>query len=617
MVRRLQDDFWPLWDPRDRGKQKCIYPLITTTYFSICHFALTKRNRILFTHRKSTLLDALAGTIKYSKALSLQGKRYINGQVVSEDSQIPAAYIHQETNFFPHMTIKETLDFRVELHMGSTLGKSQRDLLVKSLMEQLNLVKAADTIVGNAKIRGISGGERRRLSIACEMVNSPSILFLDEPTSGLDSYQAQQVVETLRTLADAGKTVIAVIHQPSQNSFAMFDDLLLISEGKQMYFGQVSKVRSYLETLGYSAPKETGTAEHVLDCISKVNNGAGTAEQTSLDRINILAEKAATTELELLKVPITASKRFAMTKGGPRSSIFRQFKLLLGRSVNEAFRGKTAIVIKVVQQVTLGIIYGGIYHLGNNQASIQDRIGLLSLIAIGTMNMGMAGTIRAFPKEKAIVAGEITARLYGTLPYFLAKAIAEIPLIGAFTTIFGSIVYTLTGLQRGKGKFQTFLGLLSLHAVASEAGGLVIGAISSSSDMALALFPVAIVLNIIFDGKNLSEENTPPILRWIPKVGLIRWGFQGLAVNEFDGLEFDTSGPKRGPMAKTGQDALARFGMDGKTVSQVVTAHTSIIAVCWLMSYLGLSFTRQKFLIMQAVSPVITVATDIDSKKQN
>lgn len=565
---------------------------------------------------KSTLLDALAGTIKYSKKLSLKGLRFLNGQVVSEDSQIPAAYIQQETNFFPHMTVRETLDFRVELHMGSTLTKSQRDQMVMKLMEELNLVKSADTIVGDNKVRGLSGGERKRLTIACEMINSPSILFLDEPTSGLDSYQAQQVVETLRTLADAGKTIIAVIHQPSQNSFSMFDDLLLLSEGKQMYFGEVSKVRSYLEGLGFKAAKETGTAEHVLDCISKVSGAGNEAEQASVDRICILAENAAAAKLELHFDLEHGSKRYATTKSKPRSNIFRQFKLLLSRSVNEAFRGKTTILIKIVQQVTVGLVYGGIYKLGNNQASIQDRVGLLSLIAIGTMNMGTASTIRAFPKEKAIVTSEIANKLYRTLPYFLAKAIAEIPLIGALTTIFGTIVYALTGLQRAKGKFQTFLGLISLHAVASEAGGLMIGAVSPSSDVALALFPVAIVLNIIFDGKNISEENTPRLLRWIPKIGLVRWGFEGLALNEFDGLRFDTSGPRRGPLAKTGQDALARFGMEGKTVSQVVKAQTNIIAACWLLSFLGLSFSGQKFLAMQAI-PVPPVEIETQTMEES
>merc|ERR1712038_787345 len=180
-------------------------------------------------------------------------------------SQLPAAYIEQESNFFPHLTVKETLDFRVELKLGDKLGKAARDDIVKDLIELLGLTKSANTIVGDAKVRGLSGGERKRLSIACELILSPPVIILDEPTTGLDSYQAAQVTEFLRKLADSGKTIIAVIHQPSQSVFSMFDDLLLISEGHLMYYGELKQVRSHLENLGYPCLKGTGTAEYVLD----------------------------------------------------------------------------------------------------------------------------------------------------------------------------------------------------------------------------------------------------------------------------------------------------------------------------------------------------------------
>ena len=161
------------------------------------------------------------------------GQRYVNGAELAGDSRLPCAFIEQEVNFFPHMTVKETLDFRVELKLGSSLGKSARDAVVLDLLEMLGLTKSANTIVGNTKVRGLSGGERKRLSIACELISSPPVLILDEPTSGLDSYQAGQVTDFLRKLADEqGKTIISVIHQPSQSVFAKFDDLLLVSEGE-------------------------------------------------------------------------------------------------------------------------------------------------------------------------------------------------------------------------------------------------------------------------------------------------------------------------------------------------------------------------------------------------
>jgi ABC-type multidrug transport system ATPase subunit len=130
---------------------------------------------------KSTLLHAISGKLKEDKKINLYGKRYINGAKLTGDSKIPSAFIEQDVNFFPHMTVKETLDFRVELKMGACLKtKKEKDDLVTELMNQLGLTKSANTIVGNAKVRGLSGGERKRLSIACEMISSPPVIFLDE-----------------------------------------------------------------------------------------------------------------------------------------------------------------------------------------------------------------------------------------------------------------------------------------------------------------------------------------------------------------------------------------------------------------------------------------------------
>lgn len=555
---------------------------------------------------KSSLIHALAGRLSESSKLSLSGKRYVNGETLSEDSSLPAAFIEQEVNFFPHMTVKETLDFRVELKLGSRLGKSARDDVVANLMEMLGLTKSLNTIVGNSKVRGLSGGERKRLSIACELISSPPVIILDEPTSGLDSYQAAQVVETLRKLADSGKTIIAVMHQPSQSVFAMFDDLLLVSEGQLMYYGEVSKVRNYMKDLGYPCSKDTGTAEHVLDVISRTNGGAE-EQENSTKRLNQLGE-AAKASVEMISFGSGAlvpghkhhhKLKIANQTNSPGANIFRQFKLLLTRAFNETSRGKLAIIIKVVQQITLGLVYGGIYKVGDDQASIMDRFGLLSLIAIGGINMSVASTIRSFTREKSIVTGEMANGMYRTLPYFLAKAISEIPLAGVFNTLFAAIIYPMAGLQ--KGKFKQFIGLTTLHALAGEAAGLFIGAIAPSSDVALSLFPAMIVLNIIFDGRNLSEENTPKLLRWLPKISLVRWGFEGLSVNEFNGLEFSAKGPRRGPIVKTGKEALARFGFADRKLGEVVNSQRNIIAGCWFLSYVGLSLTKSKFESMTAV----------------
>lgn len=475
-------------------------------------------------------------------------------------------------------------------------------------MDLLGLTKSANTIVGSTKIRGLSGGERKRLSIACELISSPPIIILDEPTSGLDSYQAAQVVETLRKLADSGKTVIAVIHQPSQSIFNMFDDLLLMSEGKLMYFGETSKVRSHFKELGYPCASDTGTAEHVLDVISRANGGSLDCD-TRLGKISEASRKLVE-KIELSKETRISSdamkhlgchhklKIVCDQRKSPSAGIVKQFKLLLSRAFKETIRGKAAMIIKLVQQITLGVVYGGIYKVGKDQASVMDRFGLVSLIAIGSMNMAVASTTRAFTREKSVVSGEMSGGMYRTLPYFLAKAISEIPVTAALNGVFGAIIYPLTRLQERK--FKNFLWLTTVHTLACQAVGLFIGAVSPNTDVAMSLFPPLVVLNVIFDGRNISEENTPFLFKWFPKVSLVRWAFEGLSVNEFDGLTFDTSGPRRGPLIKTGAEALARFGFEKRTTSQVVSAQRNIIAGCWALAFLGLSLTKTKFEHMTA-----------------
>jgi hypothetical protein len=339
------------------------------------------------------------------------------------------------------------------------------------------------------------------LSLLYLKTGSPSVICLDEPTSGLDSTAANTLVQTLRNLADTGKTVIAVIHQPNQHVFSKFDDVLLVSEGKQMYFGPRQDVRSYMESSGCEALPEMGTAEHILDCISRQPIGDETDKLVAerMDRLSMKAREDKISLGGLISNNGSVQRFSAHTVNGPRANIFVQFRLLLNRALREVFRGKVAIILGFVRQISTALIYGGIYSLGTNQASIQDRFGLLSLIAIGAMNMAVAQTIRAFPREKAIVSNELASNMYRTFPYFVGKAISELPMVGVFNGIFGLVVYKFTGLSDMPGKLLNFLGLLTVHGVLSQAAGLLIGSFSPNSDVALAIFPAVVVLNIIFD----------------------------------------------------------------------------------------------------------------------
>ncbi|XP_044974501.1 ABC transporter G family member 7-like [Hordeum vulgare subsp. vulgare] len=199
---------------------------------------------------KTTLLNVLAGQLTASPSLHLSGFLYVNGQPMSQGGY-KIAYVRQEDIFFSQLTVRETLSLAAELQLPDTMSPERKEKYVDDLLFRLGLVNSADSIVGDAKVRGISGGEKKRLSLACELIASPSVIFADEPTTGLDAFQAEKVMETLRQLAEDGHTVICSIHQPRGSVYSKFDDIVLLSEGEVVYMGPAKEEPlKYFASLG-------------------------------------------------------------------------------------------------------------------------------------------------------------------------------------------------------------------------------------------------------------------------------------------------------------------------------------------------------------------------------
>lgn len=150
----------------------------------------------------------------------------------------PQAYVTQEDVLLGTLTVRETIRYSALLRLPTSMTRQEVYEIVEGTIMELGLQDCADRVIGNWHLRGISGGEKKRLSIALEILTRPHLLFLDEPTSGLDSASAFFVAQTLRNIARDGRTVISSIHQPSSEVFALFDDLFLLSGGETVYFGE-------------------------------------------------------------------------------------------------------------------------------------------------------------------------------------------------------------------------------------------------------------------------------------------------------------------------------------------------------------------------------------------
>ncbi|KAI7878202.1 hypothetical protein K492DRAFT_149793 [Lichtheimia hyalospora FSU 10163] len=213
---------------------------------------------------KTTLLDILA---KRPKMGTVIGDVYVNGHTVSpSDYKRLVGYVDQEDTMIPTLTVYETILYSALLRLPRSMSKAAKKFRVMEVMQELGIDNIKDSKIGQPGERSISGGERRRVAIACELVTSPSILFLDEPTSGLDAYNAYNVVESLVTLAkDYNRTIVFTIHQPRSNIVTLFDQLIVLGKGHTVYSGPQPRVQSYFKTIGYPCPPGFNIADYLID----------------------------------------------------------------------------------------------------------------------------------------------------------------------------------------------------------------------------------------------------------------------------------------------------------------------------------------------------------------
>ncbi|KAK4241540.1 hypothetical protein C8A03DRAFT_41028 [Achaetomium macrosporum] len=215
---------------------------------------------------KTTFLDILA---RKNKRGNVSGEFYVNGEKVSDaDYKNATGFVDQEDTMLPTLTVHETILTSALLRLPRDMTRAAKEQRVLEVEKQLGIYHIRDSLIGSeeGKGRGISGGEKRRVSIACELVTSPSILFLDEPTSGLDAYNAYNVIECLVTLAKTYKrTVIFTIHQPRSNIVALFDRLILLAQGKTVYSGPLHQCQDYFDHIGYSCPPGFNIADYLVD----------------------------------------------------------------------------------------------------------------------------------------------------------------------------------------------------------------------------------------------------------------------------------------------------------------------------------------------------------------
>ncbi|WEW59685.1 FAD-dependent urate hydroxylase [Emydomyces testavorans] len=230
---------------------------------------------------KTTFLDILA---RKNKRGIVQGNFYVNGEKVDDNEyRNVVGFVDQEDTMLPTLTVHETILTSALLRLPRDMSNIVKEQRVFEVEKQLGIYSIKDQIIGSAegKGRGISGGEKKRVSIACELVTSPSILFLDEPTSGLDAFNAYNVIECLVNLSKTyNRTVIFTIHQPRSNIVALFDQLILLAKGRTVYSGSFLGCQPYFNHIGYACPPGFNIADYLVDLTMHASTTRSSEEPT-------------------------------------------------------------------------------------------------------------------------------------------------------------------------------------------------------------------------------------------------------------------------------------------------------------------------------------------------
>ncbi|GFV96376.1 protein white [Trichonephila clavipes] len=320
---------------------------------------------------KTTLMNVL--TNRNLRLLNVEGQVLVNGQSVGESIIRLSAYVQQDDLFIETLTVREHLIFQACLRMDKHLNYDERMKRVEEVMQELSLTKCADTIIGAAGvIKGISGGEAKRLAFAAELLTKPALMFCDEPTSGLDSFISRSLVSVLRDMARGGRTIICTIHQPSSDVFELFDDLLLMAEGRVAYRGKASMALDFFSRVGLKCPINYNPADFYVQNLAI----APGRENESREKVAAIISQFAREDLEIEK---SDSLSFSDTMPHIRetsrykASWISQFRTVFWRSVLNLRRDTVLLKVRLIQAVNIAIRIH-FHHCVNENMLPEPRI---------------------------------------------------------------------------------------------------------------------------------------------------------------------------------------------------------------------------------------------------
>ncbi|KAJ6219858.1 hypothetical protein RDWZM_005670 [Blomia tropicalis] len=487
---------------------------------------------------KTTLLNVL--TARNLSQFTVDGCVKINDQIADVNMiTTMSAYVQQVDLFIPTLTVREHLVFQSLVRMDMSLTLEQRAQRIDEVMRELSLIKCADTSVGGTidSGKGISGGELKRLSFATEILTNPSIMFCDEPTSGLDSFMASNLVSYLEKMAQSGRTIICTIHQPSSETFNLFQRLMLLADGRLAYLGPVKGALDYFNQIGLPCPSNFNPADHYIRELAVLPG----QEVTCKKKVNRICDY-----FERLNKPVDHSavrqSTFVQPKKIPdspyKTSIFMQYQALTWRAALMVSREPMVAYVRIIQTIVIAIIIGVLFYKQDyNQIGLMNINGGLFLYIMYLSVQNAFAVVHVFCAEIGIFMREHSSGMYRVDAYYVTKNLAEIPIFVYIPIISACIQYYMIGYNP---HFDTFLYFMVVGILVSHVGvsfGYMISCICQKTDIALSVGPPFIVALQLCGGYFVNPDSIPSWLKWIIYASWFQYAFDLLLHNQWVNLD--------------------------------------------------------------------------------
>uniref|UniRef100_S4PWH7 ATP-binding cassette transporter subfamily G member Bm3 n=3 Tax=Pararge aegeria TaxID=116150 RepID=S4PWH7_9NEOP len=486
---------------------------------------------------KSTLLDVLSGY----RTTGVGGAIFINGRGrIMKSFKKMSCYIQQDDRLQGLLTVGENMELAADLKLPTKLDKYEKGEVIEDILTNLGLYEHMNT-------RGaqLSGGQRKRLSIALELINNPLIMFLDEPTTGLDSSSCTQVVQLCRSLAKQGRTIVCTVHQPSASLFALFDQVYVLAAGNCLYQGTTTNLVPYVEQAGVPCPIYHNPADYIIELA---------CGEYGDDKISILTTKAengrelawlddakSIPTMEALRklYPLSVMKEQDSESGPEETPQSNQRSVLIRRGFLKAKRDPTMTHLRLLVNVVVGIMLGSLFiNAGNEGSRVLENYNLLFAILMHHMMSPMMLTILTFPSEMSILLKEHFNRWYSLGSYYISITLVDLPISIVSCAIFSVIVYTMSAQPFDIARFSMFFAISVYTVLVAQSFGLMIGAVFNVVNGTF-LGPTLSVPMMMFAGFGVTLRDLPPYLSWGSYVSYLRYGLEGY-IGAIYGLERPT-----------------------------------------------------------------------------